>query len=142
MCYDTKRHASAARFWAKAFEIDPKLANDRQAQHPYNAACAAALAGCGQGQDDPAPDEMARVKLRQQALDWLKAELAAWTTLLDRNARAAQPIALTLQHWKVDPDLTGIRDAERLAKLLEAERSSWRELWEEVDRLLTKASSK
>jgi len=30
MCYDTKRHAAAARFW-RALEADPKLGDDRQA---------------------------------------------------------------------------------------------------------------
>src|SRR5262249_55554324 len=39
--YDTKRHATSARLWAEALEADPKLAADRQKQHPYNAACAA-----------------------------------------------------------------------------------------------------
>ena len=47
MCYDTKRHAAAARLWAEALAADPKLGDDRQAQHRYNAACAAALAAAG-----------------------------------------------------------------------------------------------
>ena len=54
--YDTKRFAVAARLWAEALDSDPKLAADRQAQHRYNAACAAALAAAGQGKDEPAPD--------------------------------------------------------------------------------------
>ena len=45
----------------------------------------------------------------------------------------------TLQHWKVDPDLAGVRDAAALAKLPEAERKEWRTLWAEVDRLLKRA---
>ena len=76
--YDKALHATAARLWAEALEADPKLGDDRQAQHRYNAACAAALAGSRQGKDDPPPDEAARAKLRKQALDWLKAELSAW----------------------------------------------------------------
>ena len=48
--YDKALHATAARLWAEALAADPKLGDDRQAQHRYNAACAAALAGCGQGQ--------------------------------------------------------------------------------------------
>jgi serine/threonine-protein kinase len=142
ICQIRKLYASSARFWADALAGDPKLAEDRQAQHPYNAACAAALAGCGQGEDNPAPDEAARVKLRQQALDWLKAELVAWTRVLDRDAKAAAFIAQTMRHWKVDTDLIGVRDADGLAKLPEAERASWRDLWGEVDRLLTRADSR
>ena len=56
----TGRYSAAARLWAEALEADPKLADSRQAQHRYNAACAAALAGSGRGKDDPAPDEAAQ----------------------------------------------------------------------------------
>ena len=48
--YDKALHATAARLWAEALAADPKLGDDRQAQHRYNAACAAALAGCWAGQ--------------------------------------------------------------------------------------------
>jgi eukaryotic-like serine/threonine-protein kinase len=142
MCLAKKLDAAAARLYSDALSAHPALTDDRQAQHPYNAACAAALAGCGKGEDDPAPDGAARVKLRLQAVDWLKAELAAWTSVLDRDARAGAQVAKTLRHWKADPDLTSVRDAEELAKLPEAERTSWRALWNEVDRLLTKADSR
>jgi tetratricopeptide (TPR) repeat protein len=142
MCLGKKLDAAAARLFADALSANPALADDRRAQHPYNAACAAALAGCGQGQDDPAPDEAARAKLRQQALDWLKGELAAWTRVLDRDAKAAEAVAQTMRHWKADPDLIGVRDADGLAKLPEAERTSWRALWDEVDSLLTKVGSR
>ena len=50
MCYDTKRHAAAARFWAEALHADPKLGDDRRNGHRYNAACAAALAAAGTGE--------------------------------------------------------------------------------------------
>ena len=140
MCYDTKRHAAAARFWAEALAADPKLGDDRQAQHRYNAACAAALAAAGQGKDDPPPDDAARAKLRAQALDWLKAELAAWAKLLESGPPQARPlVAQTLKHWKTDTDLAGVRDADALAKLPEAERKEWQALWAEVDALLIRA---
>ena len=66
MAYDTKRYAAAARLWAEALEADPTLADDRRAQHRYNAACAAALAAAGQGEDDPKPDDAARAALRRR----------------------------------------------------------------------------
>ncbi len=80
--YEKLLHITAARLFAEALAADPKLADDRQVQIRYNAACVASLAGCGKGNDDPAPDDGAKTVLRQQALDWLKAELATWTTLL------------------------------------------------------------
>ena len=42
---------SSAGLYADAFAADPKLADDLQAGHRYNAACFAALAAAGQGED-------------------------------------------------------------------------------------------
>ena len=52
---------------------------------------------------------------------------------LDEGARS-QPagawlVAQTLQHWKDDTDLAGIRDNVAVAKLPEAERTAWQALW-------------
>ena len=131
--YATKRHAAAARRWAEAFEADPKLADDLPAARRYDAACAAALAGCGRGKDDPPPDESARAELRGRALDWLRADLALHRKQLDTDAAACRR---ALDHWRMDPDLAGVRDVAALAALPEAERDEWRALWVEVDRLL------
>jgi hypothetical protein len=140
MCSDTRRHATAARFWAEAMVADPKLADDPQAQIRYDAACAAARAAAGQGSDEPKPDEAGRAKLRGQALDWLKAERAAWAKLFDSgDAQAGSAVARTLEHWRADSDLAGVRDVAALAKLPEAERPPWRSLWAEVDALLARA---
>src|SRR6202042_3080850 len=72
--YDKALHATAARLWAEALAADPKLGDDRGAQHRYNAACAAALAAGGHREGDPKPDDVAKAKLRKQALAWLGAE--------------------------------------------------------------------
>src|SRR5262249_48111777 len=101
--------------------------------HRYNAACAAAMAGCGQGKDEPPPDEATRAKLRRQALDWLRADLTLRTKQLATNPAEARK---ELAHWKADPDLAGVREPDALAKLPEAERDAWHALWVEVDRLL------
>jgi len=135
--YDKALHATAARLWADALAADPKLGDDRQAQHRYNAACAAALAASGQGKDDPSPDAAAKAKLRRQALDWLTAELKAWK----RISMIVEPgnkelVAKTLAHWKQDADLAGIRDEAVLAKLPEDERTLWQSLWADVDAML------
>jgi eukaryotic-like serine/threonine-protein kinase len=140
ICYDKKFHAAAARFWAEALEADPRIGENRQAGHRYNAACAAALAAAGQGKDDPPPDDAAKAKLRGQALDWLKTELDTWAKVLDAGpAQLKARVAPTLQHWKTDADLAGIRDPEPLSKLPEDEQKAWRSVWEEVDALRKKA---
>jgi hypothetical protein len=138
--YDTGRHSAAARLWAEAFESDRTLADNRQAQHRYNAACAAALAGCGKTQDNPAPDEAARAKLRAQARAWLDAELPVWTKLL-ASAKPQQraAIAEALEHWQVDSDLAGVREPEAIDALPEPERAGWRELWKNVAEALARA---
>ena len=137
--YETQRYSGATRLWGGALEADPKLAADRQAQHRYNAACAAALAGCGKGKDDPPPDDASKVKLRRQALDWLEADLAAWSKVLESGPPQARPVvAPTLKHWKEDTDLAGIRDDAALAKLPQEERAACKQLWGDVDGLLSK----
>jgi eukaryotic-like serine/threonine-protein kinase len=140
LCYDRKRHAAAARLYAEALRTDPRLAESRQAQHPYNAACAAALAGSGQGEDDPPPEEVARAKLRGQALAWLKDELAAWSKSLEGSKPEAHAaVRQTLEHWKKDSDLAGVRDDARLAELPAEERRTWHALWADFEALLKKA---
>jgi tetratricopeptide (TPR) repeat protein len=141
--YDTKRHALAARLWAEALEADPKVAGSRQPQHRYNAACAAALAASGQGIDDPPPDDAAQVKLRAQALGWLKAELATWTKFVESGPPQAKALIVqTLKHWvETDTDLASIRDAEALEKLPEEERQAWTALWADVAALRAKTEA-
>jgi tetratricopeptide (TPR) repeat protein len=140
MCYNKKLHASAARFWSEAVEADPKLADDRRAQHRYNAACSAALVVAGLGKDVPPPDDQAKARLRSQALDWLKLELVAWSKVLESaTPQARLVIAQTMQHWQKDPDLRAIRDHAALATLSPAERQQWQALWADVDALIRNA---
>jgi Tfp pilus assembly protein PilF len=141
LCYEKKLHEASARLWGEAFHAQPKLAEDMRSQHRYNAACAAALAGCGQGKDDPPLDEPAKARWRRQAINWLKADLAAWSKLLQTGApQAKQGITQTLQHWKADADLGGVRDPTAVAKLPPDEQQTCRALWAKVDALLTKAT--
>jgi Flp pilus assembly protein TadD len=140
LCYERKHHGASAGLWAEAFQAQPKLAEDMQTQHRYNAACAAALAGCGKGKDDPPLDEVAKSRWRKQAIDWLKGDLAAWSKILESGPpQARKAISQTLQHWKVDPDLAGLREPAAVAKLADDERKACRSLWAEVDDLLKRA---
>jgi tetratricopeptide (TPR) repeat protein len=140
LCRNEGRYGAAARLLAGALAADPKLGDDRRTQHRYNAACSAALAGCGKSSDDPPPDGPARATLRQQALDWLKAERAAWAQVLETGVpRSGALIIQKLRHWQQDPDLAGVRDPDDLARLPEEEQTAWRELWLGVATLLKKA---
>jgi superkiller protein 3 len=139
LCQHRRLHSAAVRFAAAAFAAEPKLADDRSAGPRYHAACSAALAGAGQGEDAPA-DEKVRTRLRKQALDWLRADLAAWTRQLESGPPADRAAAQKmLRHWQQDSDLAGIRDRAALAKVPEDERAALSQLWADVAALLQKA---
>src|SRR5262249_50862748 len=130
---------AAARFYADAFAAEPKLLTS--AEHRYNAARAAALAGCGQGDDaGPLKDED-RDRLRRQALTWLRADLEARRQQLDKASEAVRTSLLSLmQRWQQDAAFTSVRDAEGLAKLSKPERIEWEQLWADVEALRHKCA--
>ena len=114
-----------------------------KAKNRYNAACAAAMAASGRGKDDPPLDATAKARWRSQAMVWLKTDLAAWSKVLESAPpQEQQSISTTLQHWKADTDLAGLRDPAALAKLSEDEQKACRSLWAEVDALLAKSGPK
>src|SRR5262249_32584645 len=106
----------------------------------YNAACVAALAAAGQGEDAGSLDDAARAKLRSQALAWLRADLTGLGRLLDSGSPQARPaIVKTLRHWQKDADVASLRDEEALARLPEEERKAFARLWADVAALLKTA---
>jgi serine/threonine-protein kinase len=142
LSYDTRHYAAAARFWAEALQAGPGLANSRRDGPRLDAARSAALAGCGQGIDEPKPDDRQRTELRRQALIWLRAELASWRKESETGKlESRRNVGWVLQCWKADPDLAGVRYPEALAKLTEEEQRAWRALWADVDTLLKQVQS-
>jgi hypothetical protein len=143
LCTKKSLHAASARFYGEAFTADTALAQTPKTIHRYNAGCAAALAWVGKGKDDPPPDDAVRVKLREKARGWLRADLEAWSKVLESGDPKAPPATVgQLAHWKVDTDLAGIRDDAELAKLPETERAALRSLWSDVEALRKKAEDK
>jgi serine/threonine protein kinase len=133
--YYKQMYASAARFFLRSFAQRPSLLSVTEQQDSYNAACAAALAGCGQGKDADQADPTERVRLRRQALDWLRADLTAWCQLFEKEPDKVGPVVVqTMQHWQQDQDFLGVR-GEALRKLSEAEHLEWEKMWQEVEAL-------
>jgi tetratricopeptide (TPR) repeat protein len=128
LCALKRLHGDAVRFYEEAFAAQPALVPT----HRYNAACSAALAGCGRAKD-AALHEQERERWRGKALRWLRDELAQHS-----KQRGGSPPELeqTLRHWQRDRDLVGVRDPDALAKLPAAEQTAWRELWADVAKLL------
>jgi serine/threonine protein kinase/tetratricopeptide (TPR) repeat protein len=140
MCTYKRHYLSVSRFFADAFSDDPKLADDLRAGHRYNGACAVALAGVGQSQDGRDLDDEGRARLREQALDWLRADLEAWGRRLDKEPDQPRPhIIQILQHWLKDTDFSGVRGSEALTRLPETERQAWQKLWADVADTLARA---
>jgi tetratricopeptide (TPR) repeat protein len=133
-------HAASARLYAAAFAAAPNRAADLPSQHRYNAACAAALAGCGQGKDAGHLEDRDRGRLRQQARDWLRADLTEHArSLEDGSSETCAAVEQTLHRWQQDAALAGVRGD--LAALPEGERPAWRQLWADVERTLARARS-
>jgi tetratricopeptide (TPR) repeat protein len=136
LCQYYGRAYAAARLYAAAFAARPELADNLLSHDRYSAACAAALAAAGQGEDAAKLGAAERANLRQQALTWLTADLKAWAALVKHDPREWEWARLTLRRWQKDSDLAGIRDTTELAKLPQDEQEACRRLWREVDAML------
>ncbi len=135
-CQSEGRHAAAARLYADAFAADPRLAADLNQQHRYHAACSAALAAAGQGEDAGRLPDKEVTLFRSRALDWLRDDLTAYAKLAEQNVPPGkQTIRLRLAHWHRDPDLASVRDPQALGRLADNERAAWQALWHDVDEL-------
>jgi serine/threonine-protein kinase len=55
-------------------------------------------------------------------------------------AQARGVVQKTLEHWKEDSDLAGVRDPALLEKLPKAEQAEWSQLWADVEALRKKAA--
>jgi tetratricopeptide (TPR) repeat protein len=131
-----QEYASAVRLFSEAFTRDPALAEDLEVASRYSAACTAAVIATQPTQVRAGTD---LVKLRRQALDWLRADLDARSRLADQ---APIWVAGSMQLWQRDPDLEGVRNPTELARLPEPERKAWEKLWEDVVSTLSRAQTK
>jgi serine/threonine-protein kinase len=142
LCRAKRFHGAAARFAADAFADEPQFASDLTMQHRYHAACSAALASAGKTEDAGKLTEKDRAGLRQQALEWLRADLKLYGKLAERDDPKTKPtVRQRLTRWQNEADLASVRDADALGKLSEAERDAWRELWADVEALRQRAGT-
>jgi eukaryotic-like serine/threonine-protein kinase len=125
--------ATAVGFYASALSTQPSLADDLESGNRVHAAVAAALAGCGVGEDAAKLNVARRAELRKLALDWLTAE---YNVCAERH-RVGKPgdrsfVATVVRSWQRDEDLAGVRDQPALSRLPSDEQKDWRELWDKV----------
>ena len=106
----------------------------------YNAACAAAQAGCACGGDPDTLDDKERARWRRQAREWLRQDLTWWGHALDKgNAQTKADVRWQMQFWQSDRDLAGLREPAALETLSPDERKECLALWQEVAALLGRA---
>jgi tetratricopeptide (TPR) repeat protein/serine/threonine protein kinase len=135
-------YAATARFYADGFAAQSGLADNLGAGHRYNAACAAALAGVGEGKDATSLTEMERKRLRRQSVHWLRADLKEHGRALENATPGVRRATVqALQHWLRDPDLRGVREDAHLKKLPPEERDACVKLWRNVREMLKRAQS-
>jgi eukaryotic-like serine/threonine-protein kinase len=142
LCFVKNHTATAARLYAEALAATPRLTEDLSTGHRFNAARAAALAGRGRGDDVAERGEPELKRLRDQAREWLRHDLAAWAAKLEAGqigeciqARRA------LSRWRDEPDLGGLRDAAALDRLSPPEKDECLALWREVANVLSRAET-
>jgi serine/threonine-protein kinase len=133
-------YAAAAHFSADAFAARPGLMDNLQASHRYQAACFAALAGCGRGEDAADLAEKQRSHWREQARQWLRADLIMQADRLKSgNLSDCTKVLETMDHWLADADLAGVRGTQVIDRLPAEEREGWANLWKDVESLHQKA---
>src|SRR5207302_4986887 len=106
VCRRKGLYAAAARFYAGGLSA---RSTPPTGELRYKAACAAAMAGCGKGKDVAGLDAAERARLRIQALDWLRADLASLADRLDKVPNGRSLVQPMLQRWRHEKVLACVR---------------------------------
>ncbi len=117
------QYEAAFKLCTAALEAEPSLVEDRQLQPRWLAASLAMRVAAS-----PLPEEDASrtSTFRQQALQWLREELATWRAsgpdwLITRNS--------AVRRWRSDASFAPVLHPDRLATLPEAGQQAWRQLF-------------
>jgi serine/threonine protein kinase/Flp pilus assembly protein TadD len=133
LCADKGQFADSLQSYIQAFAEDPKLAEVYP--NRYNSACYAALLAAASDSAMPR-DAAEKLRLRQQAMGFLKAEWATWHKQFTADpAKSAGLVRQRTDLWLRDEDLVSVREPTELARLSGEERSTWLEYWASVKAL-------
>jgi serine/threonine-protein kinase len=143
VCQCKQLYGRSARFYAETFDEQSELGEDLQGGFRHDAACVAALAGCGLGKDADSLNEKERSRWRRQARRWLRADLVLLGKLLERGKPGdLLEVQKLLGKWQAEAGLAGVRGEKAIARLPAEERPGWVKLWVEVEALRKKAEEK
>jgi tetratricopeptide (TPR) repeat protein len=134
------RYRDAVRFYMEGFDAYPDEINDLQTSFNldlyYKAASAAALAAAGQGVDGDKFTVTERASLRHQAITWMRAALKVYRDYLAKSRGQGNSAVLKrLQFWLKDKAFADVRGGKARARLSDAERAGWQNLWQDVELL-------
>ena len=114
VCQFTNRTRVLGRLYIDAFGATPRLAEDVKAGRRYRAACAAALAGSGHGENGGDLSQEERSLSHMRKCSYIKDDLAAWARNWDSGTVADRDLVRrTLTGWLIDPDFAGLREPAR-----------------------------
>jgi hypothetical protein len=130
-CLVHDRNLASSQLYADIFAADAAFAQDPIHGHRFSAARAAALVGQGIGADVSLSTEK-RAAWRQQARQWLLADLAVWQAKPPADYNAAQAATDMLRSWQAERDLAGLREPFR-AEFSAEERAECQALWKQVE---------
>jgi tetratricopeptide (TPR) repeat protein/tRNA A-37 threonylcarbamoyl transferase component Bud32 len=137
LCARKRAFADALRFYRDGFAWDAGLAEDLDDDLRSDAADTAVLVAASQGTD------VARAKNRQQALEWLRADLKAWRKRLESGQPVDRKrVQQVMRNWLIAYEVASVRTPTALAKIPAEERAAWEQLWREVRDLRDQAGKK
>jgi serine/threonine-protein kinase len=144
LCQIKEYFTTSAQLWEKILATQPGVVEpELNASRRYTAACAAASAAAGAGKENALPDRATRDHWRGKALEWLEADLAATTVLMDRGSlRERSSSASRLGRWLAATQFAEVRDQAGLAALPEPERHAWNAFWAKVDFAINRGTPK
>ena len=119
---------------AEVADLVRRYRDEVAAHRPRRSGC---CGSCAAGEAFPPAVEAARARLRQQARELLRAEVAAQAQRLSSASPAEAAAARqVLEGLRGLPVLAGVHDPAALADLPEPERQEWQAFWQEVEGLL------
>lgn len=128
-------YVTAFRLSDEAFALEPKRAENFQAEDRYRAACSAVLAAAGTAEDGKCLPDRVVLMLRHRALGWLRADRALAAELVQKGGPTAKEVRQRLAGWQSNAELASVREKAALDRLPADEREQWQQLWAEVEAL-------
>ena len=136
VCLVKKRYGDAVRLFEEAFAAEPSLADDVVSASRFEAACAASRAA---EQANEAPE---RARLLNEAVTWLRADLAFWSRVLDGgNEPNRIQLLRAVYPWRSEASFALIRDPEAILAWPPEQQAQCRALWREVNALVMRAEA-